>query len=256
MPDGPPVAMPDAPLAPPDTGPDTGRDTGPPVSTNGLALYWTLDDPSATSTVAMDSSGQQLHGTYTGVTGMPTPSTMVPTVAFAADLGSRAFVAASDQAVFVTMPPALKPLNNVTVAAWYRSTVTDTRGISIGEDVINAGNHYVLRIRATQIEFSKKRPGAGFVQCLVAVPNHLDGQWHHLAGVTTPAAMKLYFDGGEVCSAAGDDISYNSAANELWVGRHATQGIINSFDGNIDEVRVYTRGLMAAEILSLAQGGK
>jgi hypothetical protein len=222
-------------------------------TTEGLGLYWSFDDP--TGTVAADSSGHGLDGTYTGVTGIPAPSVVVPALTFANPL-SRAFVMANAQAVFATLPAALKLTNNLTVSAWYRTAATDSQATSIGSDIVNAGSHYLLRVRPTQIEFSKTiGVGASFAQCLATVTNHLDGRWHHIGGVSSRAGMKLYFDGREVCVGAGNDVMYVGGGTDLWVGRGAIVGAANNFDGNIDEVRIYTRALSAAEITALAHGG-
>jgi hypothetical protein len=41
---------------------------------------------------------------------------------------------------------------------------------------------------------------------------------------------------------------------DLWVGRHGNGNQNWDFEGNIDEVRVYTRVLTATEIAALAAG--
>lgn len=138
----------------------------------------------------------------------------------------------------------------MTLAAWYRATTIGTRG----SEIVSGADKYVLRIRGTtELEFSKLRSG-GYAQCFATVPNLLDGNWHHVAGVTTPAGMTSYFDGVVQCSNIdGSDISYNTNQT-FWVGRHGGGEITWNFDGNIDDVRVYSRALSPAEIRRLAEG--
>src|SRR6185436_13227503 len=100
-------------------------------------------------------------------------------------------------ALITALTPALKPKNNLPLAAWYRATRTD----SIGGDIISGGDAYVLRLRPTQVEMVRFLPivdaGNNYSRCAVAAPGFDDGNWHHLAGVAGPAGMKVYFDGVE-----------------------------------------------------------
>jgi hypothetical protein len=255
-PDGAPdlIPEPDVPAPPPDAPPDLAGDAAAGL-TVGLALYWPFDE--ASGTVALDATGNAWHGTYIGSTGIPAPSSNVASAIRFPNPYSRSFTGSNGHAVrLVSSPPSIRPANNLTVSVWYRATTTDSSGDSVGSELVNMGDNYVLRIRPGQIEFSKhtgeSRP---FIQCLASLPNHLDGAWHHIAGVTTPSGLHLYFDGVQRCTADGADIHYGSSS-DLLVGRHATRGVHNIFSGNIDEVRIYNRGLSAAEITWLAQGGR
>jgi hypothetical protein len=227
--------------------------------TGGLIAHYQLDEESGTT--AADSSGNGLDGTYLGETGVPTSSGVVPPGTLFDDPRSLLFVAANRHAVRVpAMPALLKPANNVTVTAWYRATVVDgpPGGAATGSELMSAGNQYSLRVRPTEIEFSKRTTMNGngaFIQCRTAVPNHLDGNWHHLAGVTTPAGMKTYFDGVERCTnTVGGDIRYDQGP-DLFLGRHGFDQTIYDFDGNLDDVRIYNRALSPDDIAWLASGG-
>jgi hypothetical protein len=214
-----------------------------------LALYWKFDEDAGT--VARDSSGHHLDGTYGGMVDAPVPSPMLPPTRFT-NPRSRAFLIASRQIVQLTgMPDLLRPANNFTLSAWYRATKVDPDGP--GSEIISGGNQYLLRLEATGLRFSKRINGSS-VQCRVDFTGHLDGAWHHLAATSTTAGTRLYFDGVERCSDNhGESVKYD-LGNDFLVGRHGDKGTLYDFDGNIDEVRVYTRALSGAEILSLAQG--
>jgi hypothetical protein len=231
-----------------------------------LGLFWRFEEPSGTT--AVDSSGNGSNGVYMGDTGTPVPSTSLPALSYA-NSSSRAFTLASRHAVWLeTMPPALKPKNEVSLSAWYRATEVDvsTGGppLPLGSEIVSGGNSYSLRLRANasgvavkQIEFSKRIANNTFQAILGNAPTFLDGNWHHVAGVASASGgMKVYYDGVEVGAASTqtDDIVYTTTAHSFWVGRHGDGQTQWDFSGNIDEVRMYTRVLSAAEIATLAQG--
>ncbi|HEY0714854.1 MAG TPA: LamG domain-containing protein, partial [Polyangia bacterium] len=212
----------------------------------GLVLYWAFDESAGSS--ALDSSGNGLHGVYGGESGSPSPSPNVPTLMFA-NPRSRSF--APDNRHYVqlaNMSAALKPSNNFTISVWFRTT-----GTVGATEIVTGGGAYALRIRSTQVEFFKSTGGGGGIYCRGTVSNHLNGAWHHLAGVQTPSGMKVYFDGIE----RGAD---NDGSNPVYdqrpdfqVARHI-EFVSWDFVGNADEVRVYQRALSASEIAALAQG--
>lgn len=213
-----------------------------------LALRWNFDEDSGTG--ALDSSGNVLHGTYVGDSGAPTPSTAVPPVTFA-DPRSRAFVRSSRHAVLLgTMPPALKPANNFTVSLWFQASSVD----SGGAELFSAGNQYLVRLGDTSLRFSKRPAGGnGSVQCEVTGLACLDGQWHHVTAVQSPSGMKLYLDGVERCTNThGEDVRYDGGPS-LFVGRHPDSSSYD-FEGNLDDVRIYSGALSAAEVQALAKG--
>ena len=64
-------------------------------------------------------------------------------------------------------------------------------------EALSLGDNYFIRIRATDIAFTRRTAG-GYVVCFAPMPsNHLDGNWHHVAGVLSPSGTKVYFDGVE-----------------------------------------------------------
>jgi hypothetical protein len=251
-------AVPDAPAA--DAAADR-QDVGGGVR-SGLVLHWRLDEPAGNE--AGDSSGHGFTGLYTGEMGMPAPVADVAAPIMFADPLSRAFGLAERHSVqLAPLPALLKPEIDVTVAAWYRASLVDLNpatGQPSGSELVSGGNHYVLRLRPTQIEFSKRVMGTtsgAFVQCLGSADNHLDGNWHHLAGVSSAAGLKVYFDGVERCTSdapnAVKPILYDQGP-DFWVGRHGNTQTIYDFGGTLDEVRVYARVLTPEEIAALARG--
>ena len=155
------------------------------------------------------------------------------------------------------MPASLRFANDFTLAAWYRATAVDDNGNPSGAGIISGGNIYILRLRPTQIEFSRSI-GSAPVQCKANTPGFLDGQWHHVAAVASrTGGTRVYYDGVQACFLSDtDDVGYGSNPSSLglYVGRHGNGETQWDFGGHIDEVRIYTRALSATEVGVLAQG--
>jgi hypothetical protein len=245
VPDGPaPVRDSSTPdRAPPDT-----------ALAGGPALYWNFDESSGTQ--ALDASGNGFHGTHIGQSGIPAPSALVPSLVFPNPF-SRAFMMAARHAVVLSgMPALLKPATEVTIAAWYRATSLDEGLNRTGaSDLVSAGNSYLIRIDGNRVVFVKRVAGR-WAGCYGQAQSALDGRWHHFAGVNSAAGMKTYFDGVERCSNnETQPIAYDQSS-DFYVGRHANNEDNWDFGGNLDEIRVYTRALSAADIARLAAGAR
>ena len=82
--------------------------------------------------------------------------------------------------------------------------------------------------------------------------NYADNNWHHLAHVVGPGGQKIYVDGELVRSGS------RSTSDFDWQ-RHINIGFSNDasnqyFDGNIDDVAVWSVALTADHVRSLAEG--
>jgi hypothetical protein len=223
---------------------------------SGLALYWRFEE--SAGGMALDASGNGFHGQYIGP---PVASNLLPTLMYRNTL-SRAFTTASRHAIRLAPAPAgLKPTNNVTISLWYRATaVDDDGGPPIGSQLFSLGSNYQVRLRPDAVEVAKRTSG-GSIQCRTTTfAAVLDGNWHHVAAVLGEVdGMKLYFDGGLRSCLSGSAASNTSSivyndGTDLFVGRQATGEDQWDFGGNMDEIRVYTRALTAADVAILAQG--
>jgi hypothetical protein len=213
-------------------------------------LHWSFDEPDGTT--ANDQSGNGFHGVYGGPTSIPAPSTEVPTVQFP-DPRSRAFVANSRHMVrLAPLPGALKVATGATVSAWFRTTrISDTDGYS---EIASVGDGYIIIMSRTHLGFMKRVAGPAYDWCPMATSRHLDGRWHHVAGVVSATSLKTYLDGVEGCSKNTSAPLTYSNTPELVVGRDPDPRYGYYFDGAIDDVRIYTRVLPFSEISALAAG--
>ncbi len=141
---------------------------------------------------------------------------------------------------------------NVTLAAWVRFDSADTGG---GE-VISLGDHLGLRVDSPSFGVTAFFwDGASWQQINTGI-SLADGQWHHLAFSfdDTANTQTLYIDGVAVASAAFTaSIAHPGWFTYTRIGDHVSDAEHDfSFNGLIDDVRIYTRALSAAEIATLA----
>jgi hypothetical protein len=219
-------------------------------------FHWKFDE--AGGTTALDASGNGNVGTYFGSSGTPTASANLAPLK-GANAFSRAFVASNRQAVrLVPAPAILQPLNNYTISVWFRTTALDlghTTGSPPGpnaSDLVTQNDNWFIRVRSSDVAFTRRASGTYF-SCFATGISHLDGAWHHVAGVLSPAGMKIYFDGIERCTNTHGESNLYDRGPDFFVGRHPTSPDWD-FDGNVDDVRFYNRPLPPDEIAAIAAG--
>lgn len=80
----------------------------------------------------------------------------------------------------------------------------------------------------------------------------LDGRWHHVAFVLEPSKrrMRLYVDGDQEYDVRYEDRIRHAGRTKLKVGNRSRNGH-KQYDGGLDDLRIYTRALSAAEIRSI-----
>ena len=86
-----------------------------------------------------------------------------------------------------------------------------------------------------------------------------DGEWHHIAGVRKSAwdAVYLYVDGIQVGSTTNDSVNSTNNTSPVQIGNlYNYPDLSYHFDGLIDSVAIYDRGLSATEILDRYNGGE
>jgi len=94
------------------------------------------------------------------------------------------------------------------------------------------------------------RSSSGAAQSLTATAKP-DNEWHHYAGVVTSSNIYFYIDGVEVDSAVNNQSgNYTTGVDYRYFGRHRyiNKAGAGYFNGMMDEIAVYNRGLTADEI--------
>jgi hypothetical protein len=222
----------------------------------GLVGYWNLDD--GDGTVAKDLSGMGNDGAYQG----PRPSPEAAPVSFpnprSRVFGNHAMVSAPDS-------PSLNLVGPMTVAVWVRSTNPDlVKQEAVVEkydavplphptangSTITSKNGFMVRIDTAE------RPKFTVIADVdtrteVVSPTKVPfNTWCHLAGVYDGKTASIYVD-GELKATRANAIQPTHGPSPLEIGlSHGG----HSFNGSIDDVRIYNRALSPGEIKALAKG--
>ncbi|MBI5133906.1 MAG: LamG domain-containing protein [Candidatus Taylorbacteria bacterium] len=204
---------------------------------------WDLDD--GAGTVARDRSGSGNNGT------------LVNSPAWSADtpwnVGGSVLFDGTNDYIEVPYSAALAPTSAITYSAWFKPaslsggrqilSKTQTGGyqLSINENSACALNSLCGLIHISGSYHSVSYPASALVV----------GRWYHALVTYDGEVMKLYLDGKEVAAnaAPSGSITYSSN-NALCIGAEpsSTCSDGNYFSGNIEDVRVYAKALVASEI--------
>jgi hypothetical protein len=219
-----------------------------------LRGQWHLENPSCSDAPCFypDSSGNDLTAT-----GVNSPSTVPGRFGGAQHMiNKQSFLTAGSR-------PLLQP-EKVTVVAWVRASGTPGTVESVVGQGASAGcgfSSYAIYTggssQASGLRFYIYNGTSLFVTP-PAGNGIWDGQWHMAAGTFDGTAVRLYIDGQQVGSGtpASGSIGYGlTANNEFVIGNYADPNACSEqtqFAGDVDEVRLYSRALSAAEIGRMA----
>ncbi|AQT68755.1 Chitinase A1 precursor [Anaerohalosphaera lusitana] len=207
--------------------------------------YWSMDE--TTGTTAQDGSGNGLDGIVT--------NTSFDIASVPGAFGTAMQFDGTDDHIAVLNTPLLNPRNAITVSAWIKADTwqTDSWNGSIVSKAEWSGDSggYVLRCG-----------GNGRLSFALAVngwPEALTdsvmstGTWYHVAGTYDGSSIRVYINGSEVASTPQSG-SIALSTSPLNIGRGAYANS-RTFDGAIDEVRIYNYALDSKGIQTLFQGG-
>ncbi len=214
-----------------------------PVNNLGLVGYWKFDE--GTTTQAGDSSGHRNTGTLSGTT---LPSWVSGKLGKALQFnGTNNYVSATGASLNLNNASAF------TESMWVYSSVSDNNYHAIiGNSDSGTNTRYPTIYIHNQTTIAPYF-GYGAGQCGFEPTNVFTGnKWHHIA-VTfkNGTTYALYVDGVSVGSTNGcNSVTPASTANTVYIGKSD-----NFFPGTLDDVRIYTRALSAAEVLTLYKTG-
>jgi len=218
-------------------------------SNNGLVGYWSFNE--GTSTKAMDYSGQGNTGTLTGSNGLPTWS--------AGKLGKGMTFDGTDDYVNIGSLDILNPTNE-TISVWIKpNTLSGSSG------VVMMGNSAGDRYRGMDFNAGKLRfgwcDGAHYRVYSTNSVVFSTGQWTHVVAMQVSNGTPVIYINGVLQSISlvlqngGVDPIPLPATFTTVIGRDGAYAASEYFNGSIDEVRVYSRALSAAEVLALYKAG-
>lgn len=224
-------------------------------NTPGLVAQWTLDE--TTGTQAADRSGLAHHGQLAGAPLWTSPAHVGP--------GGLRFNPANGDLVAVDASPVLDfapAEDSFTLAAWLRLApgktgtivargATDPVGRSFHLFVGDLGNDGRSDLQAI-VGGLANNSGAG------QGPRFDDDAWHHvaLAHDASSHQNRLYLDGAPIGNATASG-NARAADSGLLLGARrvsADTGAAQILDGELDDVRIYSRALAPAEIQLLFTG--
>jgi hypothetical protein len=151
----------------------------------------------------------------------------------------------------VQLPRSIQ--DSFTIAFWLRTTTTGAAGTQwwqgkglVDGEVANVANDFGVSLVGTHVAFGIGNPDT----TIQSTSNVNDGAWHHVAVTrnATSGAMVLYVDGAQQATATGPTGTRNAPAI-LRVG--GLQTSLNFFAGQIDEVRLFSVALTAAQVAAL-----
>jgi hypothetical protein len=213
-------------------------------STAGMVAHYAFENN------AQDGSGNAYHGTTEGATAYVPSRAGQGTAMQFSDPGGVMRAGRFD----VVGP-------GITLAAWTRPDDFDVAdGRIISKATGPGGNDHFWMLSTIganhTLRFRLKTDDGQDTATLVAGAGELAaGQWAHVAAVWDGSTMRLYKDGEEVDSMAkGGSAVATDPAVTVAVGNQPPDaaGGTRDYDGLIDDVRIYSRALPAAEIVWLA----
>ena len=219
------------------SGATTAKPTIKTVSRQGLVGYWSFED--GTSTKATDFSGNGNTGTLTN---------MEAADWVAGKRGKALSFDGTNDYVDAGAATSLHLTTALTISSWVK---TNSLAASAREVVAKSGGYYWLGMHTAKARFLTFTGGNDTLDSNASL---VTDRWYHLVGTwsTTDNTLRLYIDGvlDNSLSSTGN-ISDNAAAN-LLIGGDATV----TWNGSIDEVRIYNRALSPAEVLQLYNVGR
>lgn len=207
-----------------------------------LVAHYRLDE--ASGTVATDSSGNGNHGVYTGA------GVTLAQPGICAGSTSVEFDGATGHVAIPSSPSLDSLASNLTVAAWINVDVLQLMRVFGNQRLGGAGGSWA---------FGPWNAAGGLRFTTLGVQDYdqssslTAGNWHHVA-VTFSAGFqaRFYLDGALQGTVAGSAPA-NSPNSGWFIAVLDLTGIMEYFDGRIDDVQVYSGTADAADIQFLFQ---
>ena len=215
---------------------------------DGLVGYWSMDEGMGTQ--VGDMSGNGNHSTMTNMN--------ANTDWVAGRYGKALDFDGSDD--YVAVSGLMGSPEDITISAWAKVDAIDT----LGATIVSLGDHVAI-IADAEWGTPSYTTSAVFYESGDTWPktnsgeSHVGTGWHHFTYTYKDNAdeQKIYIDGvfkGESSHSAS--IEWSGLGLDTYFGKHGNGNADYTFNGKIDEVRIYNRALSASEIKTLYKTGK
>ena len=242
--------------APPNTGSSTLTDTvtatsiqDPTKSTTaavtvspGLVGWWPLNE--RTGTVAYDISGEGNNGTWRGTLSSPTGTHYTT-----GEIGSAAgYFDGTDNSLTIGTQPIYDFTGPFTISMWVNPASSYAEALADRE---HSNNGYLFALYPSNPKlwlFANDGQKASSVSGGDGGPAVGVGVWMLLTAVYDGTNMSVYVNGTLCSQAPAINPSANDGILAFGVSEH---GGFGSFNGSLEDIRLYSRALSASEIYSL-----
>jgi len=217
----------------------------------GLVGWWKMDNAGIVSngTVSRYSTADS---STNGNTGVLSPINAGPTSVTGKIAECLSFVANNSTSVLIANSPALNPAS-ISIAAWIKTSSTDASSQIFTKD--SYGGNPTGRVwqfcigTSGHVEFIPFT--ASSLGDYTGSVNVVDGNWHFVVGTFDQSKISIYVDGTE----DGTGLNLSGAlrtgqTNNAYIGAAGLNSFV-SFNGLIDELRLYNRALSADDVIAL-----
>jgi len=214
---------------------------------SGLAGQWPLDD-NAASTVVVDSTGNNLNGTFVDATGNPNTSAH-HSATCQEGTGSLIFDGVDDY-VTMTRSTAIEVGNpsthELSVSAWVKSDLLSPPSTFSTIVGTGDGGWYVGSFPNQDKLYFACWLTSGYTATVTDDTPVFDGQWHHVVAVYDGSKVHIYVDGNH------GEASYSGTIRNMFdqpvlLGENAHE-TGRKWDGLIDDVSIYTSALSSEDV--------
>lgn len=150
--------------------------------------------------------------------------------------------------------PLLRPVDGITVECWIKAESYYNWGSPVSYVVDNSSNEsgFALAFNQGKMRFMLKTENMQSQDWTYNPGVEIEmNQWYHIAGVYDGKSIKFYLNGSlrDERYVTGN-IDWTYIPNQLSIGAFVDRNELHNFDGCVDEVRIWNRGLNAEEIKS------
>ena len=215
---------------------------------NGLVGYWKMDESSAGGCIggtndSCDSSGNLNDGDWTNGA----------TYTTVARFGNAVTLDGTNDSINIVDNDSLTP-TDITISSWIKMTALPS---STGQDQfimrkshgVSPFNAYHWYVRQTdnklRFEWYDSTGANNFLNSNTALTA---GTWYHVAISKSGSIAKIFINGVEDASSSTFTVAMYNSTGPLRIG---SNGSTANFYGQIDDVRLYNRGLEPREVAAL-----